>query len=64
MWLLLKVAPQLKLYSTVTYFFKRFTFFYFFHVFYFKKTLSKPQYEYAKIQPEALLEDASAMIFY
>jgi len=38
-------------------------FFLFLHVFLFLKTLWKPKYEYAKIQRETLLGDASATIF-
>ena len=40
-----------------------FTSFIFSAIFIFKKTLSKAKYEYAKIQREILLEDASTMIF-
>jgi len=39
------------------------TFFYFFHVFYLKKTLSNAKYKYVKIQRKIFLEDDLAMIF-
>jgi len=40
-----------------------FNVFYFFHVFYFKKTLSKANNAYAKIQRETLLEKKTTLNF-
>jgi len=39
-------------------------FLYFFHVFYFLKTLSNAKYKYVKIKRKIFLEDDLAMIFY